>query len=343
MPQSADKVTAFTFRSDFGVDLDKDDGWAAGVNVAPRQTIDTPFRIRFEVETDGSHHRRQYSLQYKWNDGGWNYLEVEEFPYPSQNSPVVSIVGCAAFYNGEKADNLIPVSGLPSAVGAGISLAPTTPAWIPEKRGGESAKWEWAVVIRHWSDGPHQVMDGDRFALRIVDQAGEPLTGFAPEFSVGVPEYHLGGTFVETSARIGPWETAMGELYFIMEPTETDNVFMMVKSTDGGKSWVDLDGNNRPTLGDLEGVGSVMTGDSIIHIIAEENSHIYLSAITFNKGKYSGEAPHIQRIEADIDGSWVRGQVLHHQQGSPVYGIVYDAGSMGGSGYNRYLVVPVSR
>ena len=37
------------------------------------------------------------------------------------------------------------------------------------------------------------------------------------------------------------------------------------------------------------------------------------------------------------DGSWVRGNILYHQKSSPVYGIIYDAGSMGGSGYNRYI------
>jgi hypothetical protein len=135
-------------------------------------------------------------------------------------------VGCPDYFNGEEAEDLLKASSLPAALGAGISMSPTTPGGTPEVDGGESAEWEWAVVIRHWSDGPRQVKEGDRFALRMVDQSGLPLAGPVPEFTVRVPEYHLGGTFVETPARIGPWENEQGELYFIMEPTETDNVFM---------------------------------------------------------------------------------------------------------------------
>ncbi len=554
--QSVDRVTAFKFRSDFTIDLDEDEGWAAEINVAPRQTIDTPFRVRFEIEADGSKHRRQYSLQYKWNDGSWRYMSAEEFPYESQYSPVTSIVGCNAYFNGAEADDLIAVSNLPAALGAGISMAPTTPGWTPEEKGGESVEWEWALVIRHWSDGPLQVKNGDRFSFRMVDQSGKALSGPTPEVTVEVPEYHLGGTFVETPARIGPWENDRGELYFIMEPTETDNVFMMVKSVDNGKSWVEVDGENRPSIGDLEGVGSVMTPDGIIHIvhqtsdevihhafatsghvttpdrwivdsdtistpvepptqvtdvvarpdgslvaifgaddrlhltirssngiwgkefpvddekpywqtspalvsrpdgtvdiayktvdgkgwhrqllannsltppvqfaeelgstedesmailpllffpetntlaavyrqmdgylylstqtengewsepvtvsdrtvvtnaidsdqvgadavgynntvyvsfIAEENRNIYLSAIDLSDEKVSREAPAIRRVVADIDGSWVRGNVLHSQLDLPVYGIVYDAGSLGGSGFNKYLALPLEK
>jgi len=61
---------------------------------------------------------------------------------------------------------------------------------------------------------------------------------------------------VSRQSGVGPWETATGKFYFIMKPTETDNVFMMVKSADSGKSWVELDGNNRPILGDMEGLTS---------------------------------------------------------------------------------------
>lgn len=552
--ESPDKVTAFRFRADFTEDLDEDAGWAADVNVAPVQTVDTPFRVRFETETDGSENMRQYSLQYRINGSNWIYMEAEEFPYESTNSPIASIVSCENIFVGEEAEDLLNVSKFTSTPGAGIALSPVTPRWMPHGNGKESAEWEWAVVIRHWSDGPTQVKDGDRISFRMTDQYGEPLAGLVPEFTVTVPEYHLGGTFVETPARIGPWETAEGLLYFIMEPTETDNVFMMVKSSDGGKTWTEVDGNNRPSIGDLEGVGSVMTDDGIIHIvhqtsdevvhhafatsdntdtpdhwiidsdtislpiepptqvadvvarpdgslvaifgaddklhlsirstegiwgkefpldidkpywltspalvarpngtvdiayktvyghgwhrqllidntltepvqiaeeigltedesmsilpliylheintlvvvyrdmdgylymiskpdngewskplqvsdrvvvtnpvdsdqvaadavahdnrvfvtfISEENCNIYLSTVQINEG-LAVEAPQIKRIVADIDGSWVRGQVLLNQSLTPVYGLVYDAGSLGGSGFNKYIEIPLN-
>ena len=272
---STDHVTSFRVRSDFSIDLDEDFGWADTLNKAPAQTVDTPFRIRFEVESDTSFYRRQYSLQYRLNNEPWIYIEAQEFPYPSAASPTVSIVSCNAFFFGEEADDLIAMSKKPSNPGTGINLAPTTPGWFPEPKTGASAEWEFALVIRRWADGPQLVRDGDRFSLRMVDHMGRPLTGPLPEFSVNVPIGHLGGTFVETPARIGPWENSKGELYFIMEPTETDNVFMMVKSTDGGKSWFEVNAENRPQISDLEGLGSVMSEDGIIHIVHQISEGVY--------------------------------------------------------------------
>jgi hypothetical protein len=272
---STDRVSAFRVRSDFDMDLDEDLGWATDINSAPSQIVDSPFRIRFEVETDASVYRRQYSLQYRWNDGSWMYIDSHEFPYESSASPTMSIVGCDAFYYGEEADDLIAVSKMPANPGAGIQLAPTTPGWFPEPESGASAEWEFALVIRRWADGPQLVKDGDRFSLRMVDHLGRPLSGPMPEFSVNVPKGHLGGTFVETPARIGPYENSNGDLYFIMEPTETDNVFMMVKSVDGGQSWFEVDEENRPQISDLEGLGSVMTEDGIIHIVHQISEGVY--------------------------------------------------------------------
>ncbi len=272
---STDRVTAFRVRADFAMDLDEDFGWAATLNKAPFQTVDSPFRIRYEVESDTTFYRRQYSLQYRWNNGPSAYIQAQEFPYPSAASPPVSIVSCGAFFFGEEADDLINISKKPTDPGAGISLSPTTPGWYPQPKTGASAEWEFALVIRRWADGPQLVREGDNFSLRMVDHLGRPLEGPMPEFSVNVPKGHLGGTFVETPARIGPYENSKGELYFIMEPTETDNIFMMVKSIDGGQSWFESDAKNRPRISDLEGVGSVMSEDGVIHIVHQISEGVY--------------------------------------------------------------------
>ncbi len=282
---SVDSLTAYRLRSDFTAKLDENRGWAAPVNESATLTVDTPFRIRFEVESDSHPGRRQYGLQYRRNDGPWIYVDAHEFPCPSAASPTLSIVGCEAYFYGEEAKDLLAISNLPPNPGAGITLSPATPSWYPEPATGASAEWEWSLVVRHWADGPEQLVDGERIALRVVDQLGLPLPGNIPEFTIRVPVQHLGGTFVETPARIGPWETATGELYFIMEPTETDNVFMMVKSTDEGRTWFEADGAHRPWADDLEGVGSVMTGNGVIHIVHQTSDHVFYHAFATSENK----------------------------------------------------------
>jgi hypothetical protein len=52
----------------------------------------------------------------------------------------------------------------------------------------------------------------------------------------------------------------------MMEPAETDNVFMMIKSADQGATWREVDGANRPETNDLESVDARQVGDTI-HVI----------------------------------------------------------------------------
>jgi hypothetical protein len=45
----------------------------------------------------------------------------------------------------------------------------------------------------------------------------------------------------------------------------------------------------------------------------------------------------------DILGSWVRGNLYTNADGAKVYGFVYDAGSDGGAGMNRYGEIELGR
>ena len=134
----------------------------------------------------------------------------------------------------------------------------------------------WPLVIRRFADGALMNEAGDRFAFRMVDGAGRRAhAGADPALTLSVPPGHLGGTFVETPGRIGPFQSEIGALYFIMEPSETDNRFMMVKSDDGGRTWREVDGANRPATGDLEAVDARLAGGTIhiVHQITETVLH----------------------------------------------------------------------
>ncbi|RLQ21728.1 hypothetical protein DWB85_10580 [Seongchinamella sediminis] len=187
------------------------------------------------------------------------------------HSPRGSIVSSPAYKHGAETLDLLPYSQLPFVAGAGISFAPTTPTWTSASAQGE---WEFPIVLRYFSDGAVTNHDGDRFEFRVLDDAGVPIASERqPSVTLKVPDGHLGGTFVETPGRLGPWQAADGELYFLMEPSETDNMMMMVHSADDGRSWQEVDGLNRPATGDLEGVASAFDGERI-HILHQTSDDV---------------------------------------------------------------------
>lgn len=180
------------------------------------------------------------------------------------STPRTSIISSSTFAHGAPTTDLLPVSAAPFTGGAGVSFAKRTPPWSADGGHGE---WSFPIVIRRFADNATLNENGDRFDYRLVRADGEPLAADATASVVlEIPEAHLGGTFVETPMRVGPWQAGSGELYFIMEPSETWNRMMIVTSSGGGKIWREADGANRPDTGDLEGLGSVLSGDRI-HIL----------------------------------------------------------------------------
>jgi hypothetical protein len=189
------------------------------------------------------------------------------------SSPRVSIVSTDAYPNGAPTDDLLAGAASPHADGSGVNLAECVPADVSA---GRHAEFEWPLVIRRFADGAVTNEPGDVFEFRMADAAGGPVSSArVPRLDLAVPDGHLGGTFVETPGRIGPWQAGNGDLYFIMEPAESDNLFMMVKSTDGGRSWREVDGANRPATGDLESVDGRQVGDTIhiLHQVTEATYH----------------------------------------------------------------------
>jgi hypothetical protein len=265
---ASDEVTGWRVRADNTIDLNDDAGWAASENARATVAVDQVFRIRFEVERRDPGPAR-LRLESRRNGGPWFPLEAHDHPYPDESaSPVTSIARAGDYSHGEPAEDLIQPGSGTAGGGSGISLRPSP---LLREAGAGSSEWEWPLVIRYFSDGAVQVAEGDVFEYRLVDWAGTPLRGAIASVDVEVPAGHLGGTYVETPGRIGPFEASNGDLYFIQEPAETWNVFMVVKSEDRGRSWVEVDAANRPPNGDLEAVSAVLLDDElhVIHVSDE--------------------------------------------------------------------------
>jgi hypothetical protein len=269
---AAHRQTAFRVRADFGAPLNADDGWAAAANGIATVATEEPFRLRFELERVGDVTApRPFRLQYRRNGGEWSNVQVADFPYAEveERTPRVSVISTETYANGARTSDLLTGSQAPYAGGAGVALAPLTPS-APVANG--QSEWEWPLVIRRYADDAVTNETGDRFEFRMTDADGRPVEsdGYATVV-VTVPPRLVAGTFVETPGRIGPWQAANGDLYFIMEPAESFNVLMVVKSTDGGATWREVDGDNRPATDDLEGFASALSSDTIhmLHQISE--------------------------------------------------------------------------
>lgn len=85
---------------------------------------------------------------------------------------------------------------------------------------------------------------------------------------------------------------------------------------------------------DSDQVGAdLLEYDGRLHLLFldQETGSIYYTQ-SAEAGVWSSAEPVVEGIR----GQWVRGQVVRHPDGRAVYGFVYDAGSDGGSGMNRY-------
>jgi len=262
--------TAYRIRTGFDTELNANSGWAAGLDQPATVPVEQPFRLRFEVETPrAAPFVERFRLQYRRNDADWRPVPVGDVPYPAGATPRVSIVSASTYADRDETTDVLDRSTAAFAGGAGVSLSGRT---LSLAEFGVQSEWEWPIVIRRYADGAVTNNDGDRFEFRMVDAQGRPLTTDAtPVVTATVPPRLLGGTFPETPGRLGPWETSNGHLYFLMEPAETYNVLMTVASADGGETWREMDGVNRPATGDLEGFASAFHNGTIhmLHQIDE--------------------------------------------------------------------------
>lgn len=264
--------TAVRVRADAAAGLNADSAWAAPAGEGATVAVEQPFRIRFELEHPSADEPQRFHLQVRRNGGAWRDVPARDAPYPLGATPPVSIVSTPAYESGDEADDLLSGTDAPFRGGTGVHRSASTPTFVVDRAGRAQTEWAWPVVLRRYADGGVTIQDGDTFAFRMVTPNGTPVgTEASPTVTATVPPRLLAGTFPETPGRIGPWEASNGDLYVLMEPAETYNVLMAVKSADGGTTWAEADGAHRPATGDLEGFASAQQGHTlhILHQIDE--------------------------------------------------------------------------
>ena len=88
---------------------------------------------------------------------------------------------------------------------------------------------------------------------------------------------------------------------------------------------------------DSDQVGAdLVVHDGVVHVVfIDEETRDLLHTSSPVPGKWTPARPVVE----GVDAQWVRGRVVRDASGAAVYGLVYDAGSNGGSGMNRYGVI----
>jgi hypothetical protein len=90
---------------------------------------------------------------------------------------------------------------------------------------------------------------------------------------------------------------------------------------------------------DSEQVGAdLIFHDATLHLLFIEQQS---QSIFYSRSNEPGIWSQPEALVEDIQAGWVRGSVHRNASGNHVYGFVFDAGSTGGSGFNRYLSIPL--
>ena len=89
---------------------------------------------------------------------------------------------------------------------------------------------------------------------------------------------------------------------------------------------------------DQTGADAIADGAAVHVLMIEEGSgHIF-----HTWRETSGSWRPVTLVHDDVNAQWIRGNRLAID-GATVYGYVFDAGSDGGSGMNRYAEIPLGR
>jgi hypothetical protein len=131
---------------------------------------------------------------------------------------------------------------------------------------------------------------GDAAAVttaRGVTLTVEPGETIQCRFAVMQPA-PIAGIFPETSSNLGPFIDRNGNLYTVTEVAQEDNRAAMRRSTDGGRTWSEVDSARRPVKPDLESVSLVQDGTRI-HML-HQTTYYKVFYSTFNTSD-SAEQP----------------------------------------------------
>ncbi len=146
--------------------------------------------------------------------------------------------------------------------------------------------------------------------------------------------------------------SAFGSVLPLLYHSETDTLFIVYRSKDGALWERRVVGSGDPTpavkatdravvqhaVDSQQPAADVVLDGETLHILFVDKATRSVYA-THNDGGWQPSKLLVDKIL----GSWIRGSVYMRPDGTKVLGYVYDAGSDGGAGMNRFREVRLSR
>ena len=273
-PKPKFALVHFRFRTDDSQGLNADAGWAGALDENVTVNAEAVFRMRIEVEEQDNVNAAsiQWQLYWRKNGGPWEFVLNHGYP-AALATPGLGATESAQYAQNDTTSNILAGSGKTFQAGVGTETGAT--GTFPNVQ-NEHIETEFCLRIRRQYDGGRNDA-GDEFEFKLRESGTDnDLTGVSliPKVTLAIPTGLIGGTLVESPGRVGPFKDGNGNLYYLHERAETNNIWLISKSTDGGDTWVDVDTANRPTKGDLESVDAVLENDRL-YILHHQNPAVW--------------------------------------------------------------------
>lgn len=225
------------------------DGGDPAINTLGTVDAETLFRIRFEVAAGPSTEITAYEIRAQKNgSGGYTLLTTQNQSYSAV--PAIHAIDSAQYADGVTTTNVISGSGKSFIAGDGNENATSASITLTD----EHTEIEFCLMFHAIYDGTLQNVTGDYFEFRLYESGGTVLDTYTntARINCNIPAGWIGGTMVERPNKVLQVDTN-GNMYLFHEDTVPSQLPMMLKSGDGGDSWLVV-GGTQPTTGDVEAV-----------------------------------------------------------------------------------------
>ncbi len=228
------------------------------------------FRIRARLtESGGDGTNANFKWQFNRESAGW--VDVN----PHDHATVITSVVAVPSENYADGD-AISTELLTSGGGTFINGVGDENNAFPSTVDLEETEIETAFMFMNYYDGAAKNSDADSFEFRIIESDGTVFTGteVTVTITLNTVDNFIGSTYPETSGR-NLVADGNKNLYTLMDITEGNPQVGMLKSSDGGKTWILQDHANRPAPEDAEAVDLLLVGDTIFIAYVERGDDIH--------------------------------------------------------------------